>query len=171
MKRRAPVSGLDKSIIGLISRDIPLVKEPFRDLACALGIEQDLLLERMRSFKKNGVMRKFSAILNHKKIGFRWNAMVVWNVPERLVDKAGKVMASFDEVSHCYQREKRHDWNYNLYSMVHGRTRSDCLGVVKKISDKISTDIDYRVLFSSKEEKKTGAQYFARFSKKEETGA
>lgn len=161
MKRRRTVSKLDKAIIGLISRDIPLVKEPFKEMAETLGIEQEVLLKRMQFFKESALMRKFSAALDHKKIGFRHNAMVVWNVPEMFIDKAGGAMASFDEVSHCYQRKNRDDWNYNLYCMVHGRTKDECLDVVKKISDAIGADIDYRVLFSSREEKKTGARYFA----------
>ncbi|MDP2912663.1 MAG: Lrp/AsnC family transcriptional regulator [Candidatus Omnitrophota bacterium] len=154
-------STLDKKIISLISRDIPLTKEPFKDLADRLGIKEQMLLERIRSFKKNGLMRKLCAILNHRKIGFQYNAMVVWNVPEKLIDKAGSAMSSFDEVSHCYQREKRNGWNYNLYSMIHGRTKRESLAVVKKISGRIGPDIDYRVLFSSGEEKKIGAKYFA----------
>ncbi len=154
------LSKLDKTIIGLISRDMPLTKEPFKDLAARLGIDERLLLERIRFFKKTGLMRKFAAILNHKKIGFRYNAMVVWNVPERLIDTAGEIMASFGEVSHCYQREKRPGWDYNLYSMIHGRTKDKCLAVVKKISASIGPHIDHKILFSSKEEKKTPARYF-----------
>lgn len=154
------LSRLDKEIIGLISGDIPLVKRPFRDMAQSLGVEEDILLGRMRSFKRRGIMRKFSATLNHKKIGFRHNAMVVWSVPPRLVDKAGKTMASFDEVSHCYQRRDGDGWNYNLYSMVHGRTRGECLEAVKRISGSIGRKIDYRALFSSKEEKKAAPQFF-----------
>ncbi|OGW77300.1 MAG: hypothetical protein A3I73_01600 [Omnitrophica bacterium RIFCSPLOWO2_02_FULL_45_16] len=153
------LSKLDKAIIGLISRDIPLVKEPFRDIARTLGIKERALLKRIRFFKASGLMRKFAAILNHKKIGFRYNAMVVWNIPESIIDKAGRIMASFDEVSHCYQRKKKHEWDYNLYSMIHGRTRKECLSVVKKISDKLSGGFDHKALFSFKEEKKTGARY------------
>lgn len=160
MKRRDQVSKLDKAIISLISRDIPLVKEPFRETASALGIEEDALLERIRFFKKNAFMRRFSAIVNHRKIGFRHNAMVVWSVPERLIDKAGSIMASFDEVTHCYQRETGDDWDYNLYCMIHGRSRDECLKTVKRISGAIGPDIGHRVFFSSKEEKKTGAEYF-----------
>ncbi|MDP3790928.1 MAG: Lrp/AsnC family transcriptional regulator [Candidatus Omnitrophota bacterium] len=152
-------SKLDKVIIGLISRDMPLTKKPFRDLAASLGIDEGLLLERIRSFKKNGLMRKFAAILNHKKIGFRYNAMVVWNVPQKFVDKAGRAMASFDEVSHCYQREKRNGWNYNLYSMIHGRTKEEVFSAVKKISVRLGGNFEHKALFSFKEEKKTGAKY------------
>ncbi|MDP3788775.1 MAG: Lrp/AsnC family transcriptional regulator [Candidatus Omnitrophota bacterium] len=153
------LSELDKTIISLISRDIPLTKRPFKDLAGRLGIDEKLLIERIRLFKKNGLMRKFAASLNHKKIGFRYNAMVAWNVPDKLIDKAGNIMASFREVSHCYQRQIAPGWNYNLYSMVHGRTKEECLGVVKKISAKVGRNIDHRALFSFKEEKKTGAKY------------
>ncbi len=153
------LSKIDKKIISLISRDVPLTKEPFKNLAASLGVDEHFLLKRIRSFKKMGLMRKFAVILNHKKIGFRHNAMVVWNVPQKFIDKAGSIMASFDEVSHCYQREKSDGWSYNLYSMIHGRTREEVLGTVKKISDKLGRDIDHRALFSSKEEKKTGAKY------------
>ena len=153
------LSKLDKTIIGLVSRDIPLTNEPFKDLAHRIGIEERVLLARIRAFKKNGLMRKFSAILNHKKIGFRYNAMVVWNVPQKLIDKAGRIMSSFDEVSHCYRRQIVPGWKYNLYSMVHGRTRKDCFDVVRKIDKALGGNIDHKALFSSKEEKKTAAKY------------
>ena len=153
------LSKLDKTIVGLIARDIPLTKRPFKDLAARLGIDERLLLERIRSFKKNGLMRKFAAILNHRKIGFRYNAMVVWNVPQKFIDKAGNIMSSFDEVSHCYRRQIVPGWKYNLYSMVHGRTRRDCFDVVRKIDKALGGNIDHKALFSSKEEKKIGAKY------------
>lgn len=149
---------LDKKIISLISQDIPLVKEPFNDLALKLGIRQEFLIERMKSYKKKNFMRKFCASLNHRKIGFGYNAMVVWNIPDKLIVKAGSLMSSFSQVSHCYQRKKAPDWNYNLYSMVHARTKKECLDVVKDISRKTACR-DYKVLFSSEEYKKTPVKY------------
>ena len=152
------LSLLDKDIIALISNDMPLTKRPFKDLADKLEIGEQVLLARIKSFKASGLMRKFSASLNHRKIGFRYNAMVVWLVPESFVDKAGNIMASYEQVSHCYERKKAPDWQYNLYSMIHGRTRQDCLGVVNKIYKRIGSP-EYRILFSSKEYKKTGARF------------
>jgi len=152
-------SKLDKAIISAVSRDIPLVKEPFKDIADKLGIEERVLLGRIRSFKRSGLMRKFAAILNHGKAGFRYNAMVVWDVPDELIDKAGSVMASFKEVSHCYQRKRGPSWNYNLYSMIHGRAKKECLGAAARIHKALGGDIEHKILFSSKEEKKTGAKF------------
>jgi len=152
-------SKLDKAIVSLISQDIPLVKEPFRDLALKLGIEEEALLKRIKYYKRSGLMRKFSASLNHRKVGFKHNVMAVWNIPERLINKAGNLTASFPEVSHCYERKKTRDWNYNLYSMIHSRSRKGCLDVVRDISKKIECK-DYKVLFSSREYKKSAGRYF-----------
>jgi len=153
------LSKLDKEIIVLISRDLPLVKEPFKNLALQLGVEQRLIIERLKSYKKNGSLRKFCARLNHKKAGFRHNAMVVWNIGNAFVGEAGKIMAAFPAVSHCYERQKASDWNYNLYSMVHGKTRDGCLKVIRVISRKTNCK-DYKVLFSSEEYKKSAPKYF-----------
>lgn len=152
------LSKLDKAIIHCVSKDIPLSREPFKNLAKRLGMEQGVLLARIQSYKKQGLMRKFCASLNHKKIGFRYNAMVVWRVPAAISDKAGRFMASLPQVSHCYERPRRPDWNYNLYSMIHGRTKNECLEVVEKIRRKTGS-VDFRVLFSTKEYKKTGARF------------
>jgi len=152
------LKALDKAIISLLSEDIPLAKRPFKELAVKLGIKENLLLSRLKSYKKNGLMRKFSAALNHRRIGFKYNAMVVWDIPDELIARAGNLMAAFSQISHCYQREKPSGWNYNLYSMIHGRTKKECFDVVKDIVKKIGCK-DYQVLFSSKEYKKTSAQY------------
>ncbi len=152
------LSKLDKAIVGLISQDIPLVKEPFKGLAYKLGIGEKTLLGRIKSYKKNGLMRKFTASLNHRKAGFKHNVMVVWNIPERSVNKAGNLVASFPEVSHCYERKRVRGWDYNLYSMIHGRTRKECLKIVSDISKKTGCK-DHKVLFSSCEYKKSAARY------------
>jgi siroheme decarboxylase len=152
-------SKLDKAIVGLISQDIPLVREPFKGLAHKLGIKEETLLGRIKSYKKYGLMRKFSASLNHRKAGFEHNVMAVWNIPDRIINKAGNLVASLPEVSHCYERKRARDWNYNLYSMIHGRTSKRCLDVVRGISKKIECK-DYKVLFSSCEYKKSPVRYF-----------
>lgn len=153
------LSKLDKEIVRLISRDIPLTKRPFSSLADRLGMEERDLLNKIKSFKKKGLMRKFTAVLNHKKAGFKYNAMVVWNIPGKLINKAGNTMASFEEVSHCYSREKAPDWDYNLYSMVHGRSKGECFKVIKKIYKKLGLRVNHKALFSSGEEKKTSVKF------------
>lgn len=149
------LSLLDKKIIRLLSKDIPLTGRPFKVIADRVGVGEGVIINRIRQYKKSGLLRKFSAVLNHRKAGFLANAMCVWNLPEKSVVKAGRRIASLPEVSHCYQRKRALDWNYNLYAMVHGKTKAECLATAEEISRKIGF-FDCRVLFSSKEYKKTG---------------
>jgi len=153
------ISKCDQNIIRLASQDIPLVDEPFKELAIKLGVKESFLLSKLSSYKQDGLMRKFSATVNHRKVGFQYNAMAVWNIPEGFIDTAGNFMASLLIVSHCYQRSRPAGWKYNLYSMIHGKSKEDCLSVIKNIS-KIIRCKDYKVLFSSFEFKKTAAKYF-----------
>jgi DNA-binding Lrp family transcriptional regulator len=104
-------------------------------------------------------MRRFCAILNHRKAGFRFNGMGVWAVPEDKTDEVGPIMASFKAVSHCYLRPTYSDWPYSIFTMVHGRTLEECEDILQAIENE--TGIKERAtLYSTKEYKKTRLQYF-----------
>ena len=123
----ASIDDLDKKIISLIQGDLPFDPKPFAVMADQLGITEDEFMERVRSLKKEGVIRRFGATLYHQEAGFGANAMVAWLVPDERVDEVGKVMADFREVTHCYQRRPQRDWKYNLYTMVHGDNEDACM--------------------------------------------
>jgi DNA-binding Lrp family transcriptional regulator len=153
------VDALDKKIIGLIQGDLPLDPRPFAVMAEKIGISEEEFVERVRSLKERGVIRRFGATLRHQEAGFSSNAMIAWIVPERKVDEAGETMAQFREVTHCYQRRPQKDWKYNLYTMIHGDNENECFKIAQRISHETGIE-DYILLFSAKEFKKTSMQYF-----------
>lgn len=155
----AMVDELDKKVIGLIQGDLPLAPRPFAAMAEKIGISEDEFVERVRSLKKRGVIRRFGATLRHQEAGFSSNAMIAWLVPEHNVDEVGETMAEFREVTHCYQRRPQKDWKYNLYTMIHGDNRYECFRIAQRISRETGIE-DYILLFSEKEFKKTSMQYF-----------
>jgi siroheme decarboxylase len=67
------------------------------------------------------------------------------------------MFASVEEVTHCYERAIADDWPYNLYTMVHSKSRDDCLMIADHLSQRSGIS-DYRVLFSDFEYKKTSAR-------------
>ena len=153
------IDELDKKIIGLIQGDLPLGPRPFAAMAERIGVSEDEFVERVRSLKERGVIRRFGATLRHQDAGFSANAMVAWLVPENRVDEVGEIMAQFREVTHCYQRRPQKDWKYNLYTMIHGDNEHECFQIAKRISKETGME-DYILLFSEKEFKKTSMQYF-----------
>jgi DNA-binding Lrp family transcriptional regulator len=153
------VDDLDKKIIGLLQDDMPMDQRPFAIMANRVGINEEQFLSRVKSMADRGIIRRFGATLHHQKAGFRANAMVAWIVPDNRIEEAGKIMAGFREVTHCYQRRPQGDWKYNLYTMIHGNNRSDCHKIALRISQSIGIN-EYAVLFSEKEFKKTSMEYY-----------
>jgi DNA-binding Lrp family transcriptional regulator len=156
---RAELSDRDKDFIRELQKDLKTVQEPFRELADNLKITTDELFAKAREFEKIGIMRRFAAILRHRDAGFTANGMVVWHVPEDVIDEVGSKLAAFPQVSHCYRRPVYPDWRFNLFSMVHARS----LAAAEKMAEEMSQVIgitDYQILFSSREFKKERVKYF-----------
>lgn len=154
------LSTRDKQLVVLLSGDLPETLTPYRDVALRLqGLPEEELLGAIKRFKESGIIRRFGAVLRHHQAGFAANAMVVYQVPEEEIERTAEAIVSSLAVSHCYQRETRPGWPYNLYAMVHGRTRQQCQEVAAGIARSIGNP-NYRLLFSVREFKKTSPSFF-----------
>ena len=149
----------DKEYIRELQKDLEIVKRPFLKSAQKLGITEEQLLEKVKYYEEIGVMRRFAAILRHRDLGFVANGMIVWKVPTEKIDEIGSKLGAFPQVSHCYQRPVYQDWPYNVFSMIHCKSQGDAENMAKEIQKQIGVD-DYRILFSSREFKKTRVEYF-----------
>lgn len=148
---------IDKKLLKSAQDGIPIVSEPFKQIAKELSLPEEEVLRRLDNLLKDGVIRRFGASIGHRAIGITANAMCTWNVPEERVETVGAIMAGFPEVTHCYERPRYPDWNYNLFTMIHAYSRDECNKIAREIS--IATGIkDYSILFSEREFKKTGVR-------------
>jgi DNA-binding Lrp family transcriptional regulator len=143
-----------KDILEKIPLQFPLVNRPYEEMAEKIGMSEDELISTLKSLKRSGELRRAAAVLYHRKVFYSHNTMVVWKVDEKDVEKTGTVMASFPEVSHCYERDTGGYWPYNLYTMVHARCYEDCMKSIEHIASKTGIN-DYRIFFSKREFKKT----------------
>jgi len=149
----------DKEIISKTQYDLPLTSEPFKNIIQELNLDYDEFFNTLQKYKDAGVMRRFAAILNHRKAGFNANAMVVWDIDEKKGEEIGKTAASFSAVSHCYLRPKYQNWPYNLFTMIHGKTKDETNSIIEEIAN----EIEYKSkmpLYSTKEFKKQRIIYF-----------
>jgi len=152
----------DKRMIEILQRDLPVESRPFDTWAAEAGVTADALLEQCRTFVDRAYMRRFAAVLNHRKAGFGANGMAVWKVPEEELDELGPRMAAFSAVSHCYKRPTYPDWPYSIFTMVHARSKEACEEAIAAIAEDTGiTDPDRRaVLYSTLEFKKIRLMYF-----------
>jgi siroheme decarboxylase len=143
-----------KKVLSKLPSQFPLTGRPYKEMAEKIGMNEDELIRALKSLKASGVLRRAAAVLHHRKVFYSHNTMVVWKVDEKDVEKTGAVMASFPEVSHCYERDTGGYWPYNLYTMVHSKCYEDCMKSIERIASKTGIN-DYRIFFSKREFKKT----------------
>jgi siroheme decarboxylase len=146
----------DKRIILALDRPFGIIKKPFAPVAKRLGWKESRLLELVKQYKEEGLIRRFGLILAHRNIGLRSNVLVAWDVPRKDLGRAAGIFRDAPWVSHCYQRKTFPLWPYNIYTMVHGRNRQDCLKIIGVLSRRSGISV-YRALFTKKELKKTKA--------------
>ena len=146
-------------MVRCVQEDLPLVSAPFALWAQELGLSEAELLGRLKQWINCGFIRRFAALLDHRRIGFKANGMIVWSCPEDQIDRLGYRLASFSEVSHCYHRAAQDDWPYNLYAMVHGRNLEQCRNIARRLARKIGIE-NYRIMVSTREFKKIRLKLF-----------
>jgi DNA-binding Lrp family transcriptional regulator len=154
-----PLSDIDREILKRVQGSLPDSAAPYADIAAAVGTDEAHVLDLLSRMAATGEIRRFGATLKHQKAGFGANVMVAWYVPEEDVDRIGAIMSERPEISHCYHRINCLDWPYNLYTMIHGRSKDDCQAVVEALCAATGLD-DYAMLFSLKELKKVSMRYF-----------
>ena len=149
---------IDLSIMRATQAGLPLCPQPYHAIAEQLGLTPDVVMARMSAMQEHGIIRRIGAVPNHYKLGYRFNGMTVWNVPDDVIDELGEKVGQLDFVSHCYHRP-RHlpEWPYNLFAMVHGKSQADVNLQIQQIADLLGDyNLGCEVLYSTKILKKTG---------------
>ncbi|OZG72975.1 AsnC family protein [Hahella sp. CCB-MM4] len=155
----------------LIQEGLPLVERPYLSLAQQTGLTEQQVLDQLDVWQTEKLIRRFGIVINHHKIGYTSNAMVVWQIPPSDVDKVGKAISATGLVSLCYQRRACGDfWPYNLYCMLHGKNREEVLQRLQQLKQQCGlSDIPSRILFSLKQFKQCGGKYtFAQIDREKE---
>ena len=149
---------MKRRILAVLQDGLPRSRTPYGDLAAALGISADELLTVLGNWTRDGTIRRLGAIVDHFQVGLGGGAMVVWKVGADRVADVGAVFAGFEEVSHAYERQVAPDWEYNLYTMVHGPSQEAVRQTVERMSQAAGVT-DYRILSTRKEMKKVAPRY------------
>ena len=145
---------IDRKLLAGMEKGITLTTEPFNEIALQLGITPKEVVTRLCNLKEKGVIRRFGASIKPNNIGFSANALVAWKVPENRVQEIGAYFSKYQEISHCYERKTVNGrWDYNLYTVIHGREREVVQRMVKEISEEIAIN-EYKILYSTRDLKR-----------------
>ena len=148
----------DRALIAATQGGLPLVPRPFDAVGERLGVSGQQVRERLAQMLESGLIRRIGAVPNHYRLGFIANGMSVWDVDDALVDQLGERIGQLPGVSHCYRRPRRlPQWPYNLFAMLHGRTRAEVEQQAVQLRELLGTACrGHDILYSTAILKKTG---------------
>jgi DNA-binding Lrp family transcriptional regulator len=154
-------SAAESRLIAAIQAGLPLVSRPFAAAGEKAGLTEAETLATLQNLRDRGVIRRMGVVVRHHELGYRANAMVVWDIPDEVVSEVGTCLGAIEYVTLCYRRPRRMPaWRYNLFCMIHGRDRAEVLARVESMRQNCGLqDLASEVLFSTRRFKQCGAQY------------
>lgn len=148
-------------LIAAIQGGLPLSARPYADIGARIGLSEEDVIASIAALQQQGTIKRLGVVVRHHELGYRANAMVVWDVPDERVATLGRCLGGFDFITLCYRRPRcLPDWPYNLFCMIHGQDRRSVLEQVAFLVTRCDLqDIPHRVLFSKRRFKQRGAVY------------
>jgi DNA-binding Lrp family transcriptional regulator len=154
------LDNLNQQLLAQLANGLPICSRPYLEVGERLGMSEIEVIERLKQLQSGGIIKRFGVIVKHAALGYRANAMCVWQVPEMQIDEIAEYLLEFSFVTLCYQRPTLPEWNYNLYCMIHGKDKATVLAQIAQINlHPQMRSFQHQVLFSRRCFKQRGAVY------------
>ncbi len=149
--------GEEQVLIASLQSGLPLVPQPY----AGLGLPEPQALLLLARWLDLGVIKRLGVIVRHHELGYRANAMVVWDVPDDAVSALGQRIAETGRVTLCYRRNRQlPEWRYNLFCMIHGKDQTDVKARIAALVEICQLQsYPNEILFSTRRFKQRGARY------------
>ncbi|MDP2809474.1 MAG: AsnC family transcriptional regulator [Rhodocyclaceae bacterium] len=95
---------IDRRLINALQGDFPLVAEPYRQVAEALGLSETELLRRLDAMLERRVLTRFGPMFQIERAGGAF-VLAAMRVPEAEFERVTGQVNAFPEVAHNYRRE------------------------------------------------------------------
>ena len=156
-----PLEELERRLVMALQEGLPFFIRPFQVLAQRVGCEEIEVLERIRRWCDEGIIKRFGVVVRHHELGYRANAMLVHDIPDAEVERVGNMLAQAEGVTLCYRRPRvLPEWPYNLFCMIHGQAREEVEARIAALRAEAGLQAwPHEILFSLTRFKQTGAKY------------
>lgn len=128
------LSEFDWRLIAVSEQGLPLVSQPYSELAQQLAISQDELLARMQRLNERGVLLRVAGIPNYCRAGYRASGISLWDIDDAATPQVAEAIAALPRVSQCSLQPRQPGWPYNVMVILHGRSRGEVRQQVEEIA-------------------------------------
>ena len=95
---------IDRKLINAMQGDFPLVREPYRQVAETLGLDEDELLRRLDAMLERRVLTRFGPMFQIERAGGAF-VLAAMRVADADFERVAAQVNAFAEVAHNYRRE------------------------------------------------------------------
>ncbi len=95
---------IDRKLINALQGDFPLVREPYRQVAEALGLDEGELLRRLDAMLERRVLTRFGPMFQIERAGGAF-VLAAMRVADADFERVTEQVNAFPEVAHNYRRE------------------------------------------------------------------
>ena len=156
------IEAIDLQLVAAVQEGLPIASRPYALIAEQLNLDEAEVISRLGKLKQQGLIKRLGVIVKHRRLGYQSNAMVVFNIPDALVNQMGLQVSQFQFINLCYQRPRHGEqWPYNLFCMIHGKSREKVLQQLGYLIESCALEnYAHDILFSRRCFKQRGAIYF-----------
>lgn len=142
------LSEIDRKILHRLQTNLPLTHRPFLDLAKELGLDEDLIIERIKFMIENKYVRRIAPIINTQAIG-NSATLAAMQVSEDKIEEVSQIINGYSGVSHNYLRKGRNkDIPLNIWFTMSAPSKEQLDENIKEIEER--TGLKVRMLPTTK---------------------
>jgi DNA-binding Lrp family transcriptional regulator len=149
----SPPTALDeigRRLLMVLQEGLPLFMRPFSVLASRVGCDENEVLERIRRWSAEGVIKRFGVVARGHAGAGGSQALLVQDIPDDKIAALAELLVGEADVSLCYQRPRSlPDWPYNLFCMVSAEAPDEVRSRISALRQRLALEpYAHEVLFS-----------------------
>ncbi|MCD6558827.1 Lrp/AsnC family transcriptional regulator [Palaeococcus sp. (in: euryarchaeotes)] len=103
---RASLDEVDKKILAILQRNS---RTPLREISKRVGLAESTIYERIKKLKDNGVIQKFTVILNPESLGFTMLSFILIKSKAGMYARVAKEIMKYPEIVEIYETTGNYD--------------------------------------------------------------
>ena len=115
---RASLDEVDKKILAILQRNS---RTPLREISKRVGLAESTIYERIKKLKDNGVIQKFTVILNPESLGFTMLSFILIKSKAGMYARVAKEIMKYPEIVEIYETTG----NYDMVVKIRTRNSDD----------------------------------------------
>jgi len=130
------LSSLDKNLINLLQKGLPVCERPFAEIAKTLndkGINttEKEVIDHLQALRMSKVLTRFGPMFDAACLGGAFT-LAALSVPEEDFEKVTELVNSFEQIAHNYRR----DHTFNMWFVIGTESQAEIDQVILAIEEK-----------------------------------